>query len=436
MQTNLANEFKYTQKGQEAESILRKCVHCGFCTATCPTYQILGDELDGPRGRIYLIKQIMEGAQPTQKTQLHLDRCLTCRNCETTCPSGVQYAQLLDIGREIVESKVARSWTQKIIRNSLRLGLTSPLFGVAMRIGQFVRPLLPSVLKSKVPERKSVSRNTQIPSVNLLSNLPSSVQASGPLTQAKKRVLLLAGCVQPAMAPNINLATARTLGAVGYEVLYAKGAGCCGALAHHLNAQTAALDQMRKNIDVWAPLLDQGVQALIMTASGCGASVKEYGHLLANDPLYAAKALKVSNATVDLSEWMAHKPQELEILKGKLDPQKISQQGLQAYHPPCTLQHAQKLKAGVETLMTDLGFDVRVSLAESHLCCGSAGTYSVLNPDISNTLKDRKLANLKELNPKAILSANVGCIAHLQSGTDLPVQHWIEVIDVCLKDPA
>jgi glycolate oxidase iron-sulfur subunit len=435
MQTNLANEFKHTQKGKEAESILRKCVHCGFCTATCPTYQILGDELDGPRGRIYLIKQMLEGEQPTQKTQLHLDRCLTCRNCETTCPSGVQYSQLLDIGREIVESKVPRSWTQKIIRNSLRYGLTSPLFGAAMRVGQFVRPLLPSVIKSKVPVNKSARLKTRIPSAKLLSDLPSNKQVSGGFTYAKNRVLLLAGCVQPAMAPNVNLATARTLDAMGYEVLYGEGAGCCGALAHHLSAQTAALDQMRKNIDVWWPLLNQGVQALVMTASGCGASVKEYGHLLANDPLYAAKAQRVAKATVDLSEWIASKGEELEILKGKLDATKIRQQGLQAYHPPCTLQHGQKLKGGVETVMADLGFDVRVSACEPHLCCGSAGAYSVLNPGISNTLKDRKLGHLKKLNPKAILSANVGCIAHLQSGTDIPVHHWIEVIDLCLKDP-
>ena len=432
MQTNLAPEFLNTPQGEEAESILRKCVHCGFCTATCPTYQILGDELDGPRGRIYLIKQTLEGAEPTEKTQLHLDRCLTCRNCETTCPSGVQYGRLLDIGREIVESKVKRPWHQKIIRHSLRVSLTSPLFGVAMRLGQFVRPFLPQFIKVKVPILKANHHNTTIPLVSDLGQLESNKSFSSGFNQHEGRVLLLAGCVQPSMAPNINLATARVLGAMGVQVLYAQGAGCCGALSHHLNAQEEALEQMRRNIDAWWPLLEGGVEALVMTASGCGVSVKEYGHLLAHDAKYSIKASKVAASTLDLSEWMESRPEQLRALKQKLDATKIKQQGLQAYHPPCTLQHGQKLKDNVQNVIGYLGFDLKITNQEAHLCCGSAGTYSVLNPEIANNLKSRKLGHLESLKPKAILSANIGCITQLQSGTELPVNHWIELIDDCL----
>jgi glycolate oxidase iron-sulfur subunit len=422
MQTTLAAEFKNTFAGQEAESILRKCVHCGFCTATCPTYQLLGDELDGPRGRIYLIKQTLEGETPTLKTQLHLDRCLTCRNCETTCPSGVQYGRLIDIGRAIVEKKVNRSFSQQILRWALRKGLVSPLFGYAMRLGQRFRPLLPNVLKAKIPKIVRSVRQKNIPIISSLEELP----------RLPRQVLLLAGCVQPAMAPNINKATANVLEAMGVQALYAQGAGCCGALSHHLNAQEAALLQMRSNIDAWWPLLEEGVEALVMTASGCGVSVKEYGHLFAQDEQYAAKARRISEATKDLSEWIGEQTEGLTILRNKLNHQKIQELGLQAYHPPCTLQHGQQIKEGVQGFLSALGFKVAVAPQESHLCCGSAGTYSVLNPSIANALKERKLGHLESLNPSGVLSANIGCISHLQSGTELPVKHWIEVIDDCL----
>ncbi len=447
MQTTLATEYKNTTEGREAESILRKCVHCGFCTATCPTYQLLGDELDSPRGRIYLIKQTLEGETPTAKTQLHLDRCLTCRNCETTCPSGVQYGRLIDIGRQIVEEKVKRPYHQQIIRWSLRKGLTSSLFGYAMTVGQSVRPLLPSFLKAKIPKRTRSVRPKNIPLVSSAQDLEqlkrretvtAKVDATSDATadgQPRRQVLLLAGCVQPAMAPNINAATANVLEAMGVQVLYAKGAGCCGALSHHLNAQEAALDQMRNNIDAWWPLLQSGVEALVMTASGCGVSVKEYAHLLSCDPNYAGKAIIVSNATQDLSEWMTAQGAAVTKLKSRLSSLKIQEKGLQAYHPPCTLQHGQGIKEGVPKLLTDLGFDVQMASQESHLCCGSAGTYSVLNPNLANTLKLRKLEQLESLNPRGLLSANVGCIAHLQSGTGLPVQHWVELIDAALELP-
>ncbi len=416
MQTNLAPEFKGTADGEAAEAILRKCVHCGFCTATCPTYQLLGDELDGPRGRIYLIKQVLEGATPTRATQLHLDRCLTCRNCETTCPSGVEYGHLVDIGRKLVEAKVPRPAADRAVRWLLKEGLTSPLFAPAMALGKLVRPLLPGSLQDKVPGA-SHPRARQWPTK----------------TRARK-VLLLAGCVQPAMLPNINAATARVLDAAGIQTLVADKAGCCGALRTHLNDHAGGLADMRRNIDAWWPLVDSGgsgggegtVEAIVMIASGCGVQVKDYGHALAGDAAYAEKATRISSLTRDLSELL---PDIVQVLKPRMAD---AQPGLLAFHPPCTLQHGQQLSGGVEAGLRALGFDVAVALNEPHLCCGSAGTYSVLQPTLSHQLRDRKLANLAELQPTAIVSANIGCIQHLQSGTATPVKHWVEALDEAL----
>jgi glycolate oxidase iron-sulfur subunit len=413
MQTNLAAEFKGTRQGEEAEAILRKCVHCGFCTATCPTYQLLGDELDGPRGRIYLIKQVLEGQAPTRKTQLHLDRCLTCRNCESTCPSGVEYGHLVDIGRSIVEERVERPLSEKLMRGALKEGLTSPLFGPAMKLGQLVRPLLPGALKNKVPA-------------------PGGPRAKlWPTREHPRKVLMLLGCVQPAMMPNINSATARVLDAAGIQTLVADGAGCCGAIRTHLNDAEGGLADMRRNIDAWWPLVEgltsQGkVEAIVMNASGCGVTVKEYGHALAFDADYAAKAARISELTRDLSELL---PDLVETLKPKVRGIKARQL---AFHPPCTLQHGQQLRGGVETHLHALGFDVKLAAGESHLCCGSAGTYSVLQPKLAYELRDRKLKNLAPLEPQAIVSANIGCIQHLQTGTTTPVKHWVEVLDEAL----
>jgi glycolate oxidase iron-sulfur subunit len=408
MQTNLSPEYKNRVDGQEAEEILRKCVHCGFCTATCPTYQILGDELDGPRGRIYLIKQVLEGEAPTRKTQMHLDRCLTCRNCETTCPSGVEYGHLVDIGRKLVDEKVARPAGESALRWALKEGLPSPLFAPAMAMGQLVRPLLPKALKNKVPEKRSSGKL--------------------PTTEHKRKVLMLAGCVQPSMSPNINSATARVLDAAGIQTITAKKAGCCGAVKFHLNDQDGGMREMKANIDAWWPHVESTeVEAIIMNASGCGVTVKEYGHILQHDTAYADKAQKISDLTKDLSELL---PELVNVLKPKI---KTAQNGKLAFHPPCTLQHGQKLKGGVETHLAALGFDVGTSSCEAHLCCGSAGTYSVLQPEISYQLRDRKLSNLSEMKPQAILSANIGCITHLQSGTDLPVRHWVEILDAALS---
>ncbi len=406
MQTHLADFIKHTPEGQEAESILRACVHCGFCTATCPTYQLLGDELDGPRGRIYLIKQVLEGQEPTQKTQLHLDRCLTCRNCETTCPSGVQYGRLVDIGRKVVDEKVKRPASQRMLRYLLKEGLPRKgLFSAAMMAGRQVRSVLPAALRNKVPPRQA-----------------AGVWPSG--THARK-MILLDGCVQPAMAPNINAATARVLDALGVQVQMASKAGCCGALRFHLNEQDAALDDMRRNIDAWWPLVEAGAEALIMTASGCGVTVKEYGHLLRHDTMYADKAKRISEIACDLSEVL--QPFEAELLrklKGKINKRV-------AYHPPCTLQHGQKVRGTVEALLRAAGVDVQLC-ADSHLCCGSAGTYSVLHPQLAYPLRDQKLKNLLATQAEMIVSANIGCQTHLQSGTDVPVRHWIELIDSAL----
>ena len=413
MHTDLAPEYQNSADGLAAAAILRKCVHCGFCTATCPTYQLLGDELDGPRGRIYLMKAVLEGATPTRKTQAHLDRCLTCRSCESTCPSGVHYGELLDIGRKLVEAKVPRPLGEQALRWALKEGIPSPLFAPAMKLGQLVRPLLPAALKAKVPAKQDAG------------TWPSTVHA--------RKVLLLAGCVQPAMAPNINSATARVLDAAGVQCLIAAQAGCCGAVKFHLNDQQGGKAQMRANIEAWWPYVQDGVEAIIMNASGCGVTVKEYGHLLKDEPLYAAKAARISALTKDLSEWL---PELSERLSGKLDARSVAQAGAMAFHPPCSLQHGQQLRGGVEKHLQALGFDIKVTGAEAHLCCGSAGTYSVINPDLAQQLRDRKLGHLQATfagsAPHLIVSANMGCIMHLQSGTSTPVRHWVEVLDEAL----
>ncbi len=407
MQTHLSAEYKDTPDGREAEAILRKCVHCGFCTATCPTYQILGDELDGPRGRIYLIKQVLEGETPTRATQLHLDRCLTCRNCESTCPSGVEYGHLVDIGRKIVDRKVPRSASSAALRRTLKEGLTSPMFGAAMSLGQAMRPFLPQALKDKVPARRSAGL--------------------WPRREHARKVLMLAGCVQPSMAPNINTATARVLDAAGIQTVVPSQAGCCGAVKFHLDDQEGGKAQMRANIDAWWPFVQSGkVEAIVMNASGCGVTVKEYGHFLQRDPAYADKARRIGELTRDLSELL---PDLVVALRGKVQPPK----GLLAFHPPCSLQHGQQLRGGVESHLAELGFTVRVAMNEAHLCCGSAGTYSVLQPEIAHQLRDRKLGHLGDLKPEAIISANIGCITHLQSGTGTPVRHWVEILDAALS---
>ena len=408
MQTNLADFIKHTREGQEADEILRSCVHCGFCTATCPTYQLLGDELDGPRGRIYLIKQVLEGKQATASTQTHLDRCLTCRNCESTCPSGVEYGRLLDIGRKVVEQRVPRPFAESLLRTALKEVLPRRwLFTPLLRTGQLLRPLLPAALKRRVPVAQDAG--------------------ALPVKAHTRKMIILDGCVQPALAPNINAAAMRVFDVLGVQLIAAPKAGCCGALRHHLNDQDAALNDMRRNIDAWWPLVEAGAEAIVMTASGCGVTVKEYGDLLAYDAFYADKAKHISSLCRDISEVL---PQFADQLRDKLKG-KIKQRV--AYHPPCTLQHGQQIRGKVEDILRMAGVDVKLC-ADSHLCCGSAGTYSILQPGLSLRLRDNKLTNLRATEAEQIVTGNIGCMTHLQSGTDMPVRHWIELLDAVLSE--
>ena len=422
MQTQLAPQFANTPEGIEAARILGKCVHCGFCTATCPTYQLLGDELDGPRGRIYLIKQIAEGQAPTEKTRLHLDRCLTCRNCESTCPSGVQYGNLVDIGRKWAEENTpVRPIGERLTRWALKEGLTKPaLFNSAMSLGRLVRPFMPSGMKRKIPLVKNKALDSQINPY------------ARPNAHHARKMLILEGCVQPGMLPNINSATARVLDALKIQLLSAPSATCCGALRYHLNDQVGGLDNAKQNIDAWWPMVESGVEAIIMTASGCGVMVKDYGHLLANDAAYATKAKKVSELTKDISEVMANLQNELVALIG------TDQKPGVVYHPPCTLQHGQQIRGKVEGLLSSLGIGVRLC-NDSHLCCGSAGTYSVTQPELSEQLRKNKLQNLtvacEESGADVIVSGNIGCITHLQQD-EKPVLHWIEIVDQLLSKQA
>ena len=410
METHLADFIRDTPEGIEADSILRACVHCGFCTATCPTYQLLGDELDGPRGRIYLIKQVLEGAEVTDATRTHLDRCLTCRSCESTCPSGVQYGRLADIGRAVIEERATtpRPFAERVTRSMLRYVTTHRwLFDPAMRVGQSVRPLLPSTLRDKVPERRD--------------------PGSWPAAAQTRKMLMLEGCVQPAMMPNINSATARVLDAAGVSIEFARGAGCCGAIQQHLSDPVGAEERMRRNIDAWIPYLDRGVDTIVVNASGCTAMLKDYGKVLAHDKQYALAAQRITDASRDLSE-------VVEGLLPKLLPRVTPAASRRiAFHPPCTLQHGVQIRGVVEALMTAAGFEIRVP-RDSHLCCGSAGTYSLLQPVIADQLRADKLKKLSEIKAECIVSANIGCISHLQAKSSTPVRHWIELVDELLTD--
>lgn len=431
MQTNLADFIKDSPEGKEAEAILRSCVHCGFCLATCPTYQLLGDELDSPRGRIYLMKQMLEGEPVTQKTQLHLDRCLTCRACETACPSGVRYGRLVDIGRGIVEKKVGRRPAASAMRYTLRQALPNPrLFASLLKLGESVRPLLPRGLKDSIP---------------------SSVRKTGPSLHSplsahhERKMLVLEGCVQPALAPNINAAATRVLDNLGISLISAPKAGCCGALSYHLNAQQEGLDYMRRNVDAWWPYVQAegpgaegsgGVEAIVMTASGCGVTVKEYGHLLRHDPAYAEKAARISELTKDISEIIEAEIQALvSILNRAAFSTNNTKKTRLAFHSPCTLQHGMRIRGVAEKILIAAGFELTY-VPDAHLCCGSAGTYSILQPELSQQLLKNKVTALESGAPARIVTANIGCLMHVRSGTSLPVEHWIEILDekLCAKN--
>ncbi|MFL1405727.1 glycolate oxidase subunit GlcF [Marinobacter sp. M1N3S26] len=401
MQTNLVQEFANKPEGQEAEDILRSCVHCGFCTATCPTYQELGDERDGPRGRIYLMKMFLEGQETTERTREHLDRCLSCRSCETTCPSGVQYGRLLDISRGFMEERLERPRHEKWLRWGLTRVLPSRrLFGSLLRLGQIARPLVPEPLRSKIPPKKTAH--------------------AWPVGTHDRKVLALAGCVQPSATPNTNAAAARVLDRLGITLMEAPQAGCCGAVNYHLGDHEDGLDHMRRNIDAWWPAIENGAEAIVMTASGCGAMVQDYGHLLKGDPAYADRARRVSELTMDLGAF---------LLQQDLGPlQRSGARGKVAFHCPCTLQHAMKQGGVVEEVLEKAGVELATT-TDRHLCCGSAGTYSVLQPELSQRLLINKLQALTVEQPDEIVTANVGCQLHLETRSTVPVRHWIELLD-------
>jgi len=414
MQTEISEQFLKTPEGQEANDILRTCVHCGFCTATCPTYQLLGDELDGPRGRIYLIKQILEGNSVSEKTQTHLDRCLTCRSCETTCPSGVQYGRLIDIGRELVEKKVVRDPISRIKRYALRKIIPYPeRFSALLAVAQMVKIVLPKSIKAHVPDRQKSS----------ISNIPID---SDFFTQDKpvRKMLLLEGCVQSVATPETNTSARNVLQKLGIQLFSVPSAGCCGAVSHHLSAQEEGLEFVRRNIDAWWPEIksDQSIEAIIITASGCGVQVKEYGHLLRHDSEYVEKAQRISELAKDVSEVIG----DVSIPENNINNNQTI-----AFHSPCTLQHGQKLAGVVESILQNAGFKL-TTVKDAHLCCGSAGTYSILQSKLSQKLLHNKLSNLHAEEPDVIVTANIGCQMHLQSNSGVPVKHWIELLDEVL----
>ena len=399
MYSQFSPDFNNTSVAKEAQDILRRCVHCGFCNATCPTYQLKGDELDGPRGRIYLIKQMFEGSEVTQQTQLHLDRCLSCRSCETTCPSGVEFGRLADIGRHLVDQKVTRTLPQRLIRRALLWWLPYPKrFSRLIQLAHWLRPLLPRKLKTKIP--------------------PNKPDKQWPRPQHSRKVLLLDGCVQQTLAPNINASAARVLNQLGISAIRLPNAECCGALNYHLSDQKSGLDKMRRMIDACLPQIELGVEAIVITASGCGAMLKDYGKLLSHDPNYAHQAIYISALCKDISEVVSQE----NVNKLTVIPKKI------AFQSPCSLQHAQNLNGVAETVLTKLGFDL-TPVQDVHLCCGSAGTYSLLQPEIADQLRKQKLANLKQGQPELIATANIGCLLHLQEKSDIAVKHWIELLD-------
>ncbi|MCZ8132769.1 MAG: glycolate oxidase subunit GlcF [Steroidobacteraceae bacterium] len=435
MQTTLADRWRGRAEAEEAAAIVRKCVHCGFCTAACPTYRLLGDELDGPRGRIYLVKRVLEGAVPTAKTQLHLDRCLTCRACEPACPSGVEYGRLADAGRRLVDESVRRPLHERAVRAALRAVLTRPrIFAALLGLARQLRPVLPARLRTQLR--------------------PARPAGEWPRHARPRRVLLIGGCVQPALLPNVDAATARVLDALGYETVVPPAAGCCGAIRQHLGDPAGALEAARRNVDAWWPQLEAGAEAVIVNASGCGTQVRDYAHLLRDDPAYSAKAARLVAATRDVAEFVAEHAERLavrvapaaaagdaagaavagEATAAAAAPSATGRGGRPVrvvFHAPCSLQHGLRIRGVVESLLARLGAEV-LPYADAQLCCGSAGTYSLLQPALANDLRTRKLAALERPAPDLILSANVGCIAHLDAGAQVPVRHWIEWVDEML----
>lgn len=408
MHIELHSRFAETPEGLIAKDLTSACVHCGFCLETCPTYVDSRDERDSPRGRIYLIKQLLETGEASDQTQLHLDRCLTCRNCETSCPSGMQYGKLLDIGRELIEQEAPRPALERFTRSSIRYLFSQPaLLKIGFAFGRLLRPLLPDALKNKVPPAQNAGAK------------PTQHPTQHPTQQHARTMVLLEGCVQSAATPLTNGAARRVLDALGVSLISAPAAKCCGALDHHLSASEVALVKMRANIDAWWPIVESGAEAVISSASGCGAQLADYGHLLSHDEQYAEKAARISALSQDIAQVIAR--EDLSKLAINTAVGKVS------IHSPCTLQHALGEPDLLRQLLTQAGFDV-VPLTGTQLCCGSAGTYSLLQSDISERLRDQALTRLNTHQPSLIVTANIGCQLQLQSA-DTPVKHWIELLD-------
>jgi len=397
MHSRLADFIKDTPDGLKAQNIIGNCVHCGFCNAACPTYRLQGDELDGPRGRIYLLKNFLEGGETREKTRQHLDRCLGCGACESACPSGVKFTRLADIGRGQLEQRLPRPWRERVFRGLLLAVLPYPRrVKLAVGLGLFFKPLLPNALKRKLPAWQAA--------------------IGWPEPRHSRQVLILPGCVQSVLAPQIDAGAAELLDKLGISAIPAPE-GCCGALSHHL-ADPESLARVRRNIDLWWPYLEDGAEALVITASGCALMVREYGELLADDPAYAEKAARISASVKDMSTILAG--EDLTALA--VTPRRI------AFQSPCTLQHGLGLDGRVEALLTRLGFTL-VPVNDSGLCCGSAGAYSLLQPKISGQLRRQKLAALEAENPELIATANIGCLLHLREQARVPVLHWLELLE-------
>jgi glycolate oxidase iron-sulfur subunit len=411
MQTNIDEALKNTHAGLEAERILRSCVHCGFCTATCPTYRLLGDELDGPRGRIYLIKGLLEGKETSDKTQMHLDRGLTCLACETSCPSGVEYGHLLDIGRQVINKKVRRTLTERSYRYLLRKILPYPKrVSFFLRLGRGLRFILPGKFRQMIPENKRV-------------RITGSTRRR---VKYGRKMILFTGCVQPLLSPETNCASTRVLNRLGIETIISHGESCCGAINHHMADDDSGLTFIKNNIDVWWPYIEEGIEAIIISASGCGTMIKDYGYILRNDADYKDKAHQVSIMAKDIGEIIV--AEEIETLRKMI---KVNSRRI-AFQNPCSLQHGQKIKDETEVLFKKLGYQIE-NIADANQCCGSAGTYSLLQTELSEKLRRKKISALEAVKPDVIMTANIGCQLHLQQATEIPVKHWIEILEEDLQ---
>jgi glycolate oxidase iron-sulfur subunit len=413
METVLSKHFRDTDVGREAEELLRPCVQCGQCTFICPTFRLLDDERDGPRGRIFMIHEFLEGKDPGADIRLHLDRCLTCRSCEASCPQGVRYGRLLDIARELVEKRFPRPLAQRLARRALRAVVSQRRrFTALLRIGQAMRGFLPVALRSRIPQRRRAGA------------WPDRAHA--------RTMLVWPGCVQPALAPNVNAAAARVLDRFGIRLIEAN-AGCCGALSFHLAATEEARALMRRNIDACWPQIADGAEAIVMTTSGCGAHVREYGYLLRDDPQYRDKAKRFSELTKDIAEVVTGEWQGGLLPATPATPFERPRGSRIAIQSPCSLQHGEKLNGVVEKLLRRAGFTL-APVAYAFMCCGAAGSYSILQPALAEALRARKLETLLACRPEVIATANIGCLIHLAAVSPLPVRHWIELLDEALRE--